>query len=287
MSCHAMDTTYLPELLTADQEVQLGDRIEAGVLAAAVLDGREPWPAGATETELRALVGLGEQAWEHFLLANLRLVIHHAARASRRTEVSFDELFQEGCVGLASALERFDHRQGVKFSTYGQPWVRNAVLQHAVTRGGQLEGPVWRNRQAHRLRSRLAELEGELGRREAVRVLAAEFGHDQDWVRATLSAGSRVPLELVEFSEVISCPRAARELAACEEAEPDWLDRLGSQEATVIGLLYGLGEHQRCDYRQVADQLGVSVSTVRRLERRGLDQARDLLTGAQSVGQAA
>ncbi|MEL4504433.1 sigma-70 family RNA polymerase sigma factor [Luteococcus sp. H138] len=283
MSVMVMETRLLPDLLTGEQEVLLAQRMEAGVLAAAALVGTQARPPGATDGDLRELVALGLRAREHFILANLRLVAHEAHATARRTDVDFNELFQEGCVGLVQALERFDHRQGVRFSTYGQPWVRNAVLQHALRRGGMLEGPAWRNRLGHRLRNRLAELETQLGLPAALTVLAAETGRDEVWVNEVVTGQRRVSLEAVQFSTELACPRAANDFAACEDSPPDWLRLLGSQEVRVLSLLYGLSDEGECSYAQTAARMGVSVSTVRRLERRALEHARELLVDEEVV----
>ena len=95
-------------LLTPVEVVSLQRRIEAGVLArAARLEGTGP--AGATEVELRLVEADGEQARQRFIRANLRLVRMVARQVALRSHLPEADLFQEGCVGLITAVSRFDH----------------------------------------------------------------------------------------------------------------------------------------------------------------------------------
>src|SRR5215210_5761165 len=93
-------------LLTPVEVVNLQRRIEAGVLAtAARLQGTAP--AAATEAELRLVEADGEQARQRFIRANLRLVRMVARQVALRSHLPEADLFQEGCVGLITAVARF------------------------------------------------------------------------------------------------------------------------------------------------------------------------------------
>ena len=116
-------------LLTAEQEVQLAQRIEAGLYAAERLRR-----ANATEQLSRQLrrdlwwiVRDGKRAKNHLLEANLRLVVSLAKRHTGRG-IAFLDLVQEGNVGLIRAVEKFDYTQGYKFSTYATWWIRRRSL---------------------------------------------------------------------------------------------------------------------------------------------------------------
>ncbi len=125
--------TYLIEigrvpLLTAEQEVELAKRIEAGLFAEQLLDsGRtEPKIADATDEELERIAISGRRAKDEFIQANLRLVVAVARKYSGRGMPLID-LVQEGNLGLVRAVEKFDYRRGYKFSTYATWWIRQAV----------------------------------------------------------------------------------------------------------------------------------------------------------------
>jgi RNA polymerase sigma factor (sigma-70 family) len=126
-------------LLSADEEVELAKRIEAGVYADELLreaeaDGRE-LPA-EQRWELEALARDGQHAKDHMIRANLRLVVSVAKKHSRRG-LPFLDVVQDGNLGLIRAVEKFDYAKGYKFSTYATWWIRQAIerglAQHART----------------------------------------------------------------------------------------------------------------------------------------------------------
>ena len=115
-------------LLSAVEEIELAQRIEVGVYAAARLSGpAEAFPASsATRRELHWLARDGARAKTHLIEANLRLVASVAKRYSGRG-IPFLDLVQEGNIGLIRAVEKFDWRRGSKFSTYATWGIRQAV----------------------------------------------------------------------------------------------------------------------------------------------------------------
>ncbi len=266
----------LPDLLTREQEVELALRIEAGVLAQAVLDGELVAAVNATVSELRELAEDGAEARRHFLAANIRMVAAIAGEATSRSAIEYDELFQDGCVALAEALNRYDALSGVRFASYAWGWVRNAVAECQLRRGGQAMQSVWRARQAVELRRRRREMELLAGREVGVRELAQDVGRDLSWVELALVADlpatggidlTRLPLE---------CEATTRRLEQCERVRPVWLGQLPSVEARLLALRYGLDDDVERSFDECARRLGLSVSTVRRMERSALARARGL-----------
>lgn len=266
----------LPDLLTRAEETALARRIEAGVVARGVLDGALGWPEGATSDELEALARDGQDAWQHFLLANVRLVARAASGCARRSGLDFHEFFQEGMVGLAEALMRFDHRRGMKFSTYASPWIRNAVMHHEVSRAGYGHAPLWRQQEARRIQRLRMDFAQAHGRIPTSQEVAELSGRDARWVHLVGSDERRVSLD--ELQVEIAAPGAVDDVVERGLAgRPDWLRLLGSQEARVLALRHGLDDGVQREVVEVARILGVSESTVRRIERRGLAGARHLL----------
>ncbi|MBW3601679.1 MAG: sigma-70 family RNA polymerase sigma factor, partial [Actinobacteria bacterium] len=112
-------------LLTADDEVRLAKTIEAGRDAQLEL---EQGPADDQRRRvLERAVREGHVAFDHFVAANLRLVVSVAAQFSKRSTLDLGELIQEGNLGLLRAVEKFDWRRGYKFSTYATWWIRQAI----------------------------------------------------------------------------------------------------------------------------------------------------------------
>ncbi|GAA1002433.1 hypothetical protein Aple_000450 [Acrocarpospora pleiomorpha] len=114
-------------LLTADQEVELAKRMEAGLYAGHLL-AEPPGVSAVPRSELQAIAGEGRQARTRMIEANLRLVVTVARRYTHRGMALMD-LIQEGDIGLIKAVDRFDYRRGAKFSTYATWWIRKTIAQ--------------------------------------------------------------------------------------------------------------------------------------------------------------
>src|SRR5580704_1705234 len=112
-------------LLTAEQEVDLAKRIEAGLFAEHKLEAA----TGLSEDyrrDLELIAEDGRRAKAHMLEANLRLVVSVAKKYSDRG-LSLLDVVQEGNLGLIRAVEKFDYTKGYKFSTYAMWWIRQAI----------------------------------------------------------------------------------------------------------------------------------------------------------------
>lgn len=234
-----MDLPMTP-LLTAEQEIALAETVEVGLIATQVLTGTCALAVDATEVELRAVVELGHRAEQDFLIANLRLVRMIASRVAASCPVPEEDLFQEGCLGLAEAIRRFDHRRRVRFASYAFRWVRARVVasiaDHATIR---------------RARPRPDESESPL-----------------------------VFVPLVEAALPGSLDAGFEELERQEIALSSVLTDLSESQHRAVALRYGLGGLGPHSYAEAGVVMGVSAATVRRLERRGLAIARRLLDRA-------
>src|SRR5690606_35784545 len=112
-------------LLTANQEVELAKRIEAGVYAAELLRRADEGEITLDydRRDLEIVARDGQRAKDHMIRANLRLVVT-AARKNRHTNLPLLDAIQEGNLGLIRAVEKFDYAKGFKFSTYAMWWIR-------------------------------------------------------------------------------------------------------------------------------------------------------------------
>ncbi|MGI5950482.1 MAG: sigma-70 family RNA polymerase sigma factor, partial [Brooklawnia sp.] len=161
-------------LLTAEQEVLLAKRIEAGQFAQAVLDGRAEKTVKATREELEYIAQDGEAAMQHFVRANLRLVVS-VARKYGRSQMPLLDLVQEGNTGLIRAVEKFDYAKGFKFSTYATWWVRQAISRGIAQQGRIVRLPVHVAEQVNQISAVRRNLERTLGREPEVNEIATEL----------------------------------------------------------------------------------------------------------------
>ncbi|WP_375426009.1 sigma-70 family RNA polymerase sigma factor [uncultured Friedmanniella sp.] len=256
-------------LLTSAEVVQLATQIEAGLLAREARRQRSPM---ATDEELQALEALGEQAWQRFVRANLRLVAMVAGQAAARTRLSEADLFQEGCLGLMTALQRFDHRRGHAFATYALVWIRSCVGAASARRLGTLNLPTSRAEQLRAARGVEAELGQRLGRTPQTREVAAALGRPERWTATLLAHRPPEPLDGLEVSLAWSPPTT--ELATDGDEVRRLLHHLEWPERQVLELRLGFTVPQPCSLAETARRLGMSVGRVRRLEERGLERLR-------------
>ena len=256
-------------LLTAKDVVALARAIEAGLLAReARLGGGF---ADATEEELQALEERGRQAWWRFLRANLRLVAMVAGQTAARSRLSEADLFQEGCLGLMAALQRYDHTRGTAFATYALIWIRSAVGAGSAGQLGALNLPTSRAEQLRAARGVEAELTQQLGRAPGPAELAQALGRSKSWTAALLAHA--VPRPLEDVAPVLAAPLTDPGPPPSEvEGLLSHLDPLARR---VLELRYGF-EGEPLSLAATARSLGLSVGRVRRIEERGLEVLRSV-----------
>jgi RNA polymerase sigma factor (sigma-70 family) len=265
------------ELLTAEHERKLARTIEAGVLAEHLLATGER-PVAASMAELNALAAQGRRAWEHFWLANLRLVWMLAGAEAARTRLSTEELFQEGCVALAGAMQRFDPDRG-RFSTYAVTRIRRHLVEVAATRFGEWALPASRAVQVWRLRSLRARLDQQHGREVGIGEVAADAELSSRWVRSVLSHRRPLPLDAIADVPLSADTSRATEAKLLAAQLRDLLEQVPRAEADVLRLRYGVGGGEPHSLAAVAGRLRVSPSTARRLELRALARLRQAVAG--------
>ncbi|TMZ46319.1 sigma-70 family RNA polymerase sigma factor, partial [Klebsiella pneumoniae] len=157
-------------LLTAEEEVDLAKRIEAGVFAKHMLDTSGDL-SRERRAELSEVVRDGENAKDHLLEANLRLVVSLAKRYTGRGMPLLD-LIQEGNLGLIRAVEKFDYTKGFKFSTYATWWIRQAITRAMADQARTIRIPVHMVEVINKLGRIQRELLQDLGREPTPEELA-------------------------------------------------------------------------------------------------------------------
>ena len=257
--------------------VKLQRMIEAGLLARnARLSGAGF--ADATERELRQLEDQGVLARQRFIEANLGLVGMVSRQFAARCQLPNAELFQEGCLGLITAVERFDHARGYRFSTYALYWIRAFVGAAAAKNLGAMNLPTSRAEQLRAAHGLETELTQSLGRAPTLRELSDALGRSEDWTAGLLTHQRPRSLELVDGT-TLERLQARDELDAVL-AEPlpvrELLLRLEDLDRRVLEHRLGFADGEPKSFADTARALQISVTRVRRIEARAVEKLRGL-----------
>jgi RNA polymerase sigma factor (sigma-70 family) len=271
-------------LLTAEQEVDLAKRIEAGVYAAELLCGDGPLPG--TRAELAAVARAGERARKRMIQANLRLVVAEAGKWTR-SGMPLVDLIQEGNLGLIHAVEKFDYKRGNKFSTYAMWWIRQAIRRGIATQVRTIRLPghaeetlsaLDRVAMQARLRhgrelpaAELAKLAGVPTERviDLMRYRAGTISLDTpvgDGAGSTLG-------DFVEDSDAALAFEAVEQRALAAELRA-LVDALPKVEADAILMRFGLLDGEPWTLREIGKNMGLSTEGARLVVRRGLARLR-------------
>ncbi|CAL9351990.1 sigma-70 family RNA polymerase sigma factor [Streptomyces sp. Tu 3180] len=288
-------------LLTADDEVWLAQRMEAGLRAMEELERAEGGDRGLPRERrlaLEAAVRDGQAAKDHMIRANLRLVVSMAKRHAHRGLPLLD-VIQEGNLGLIRAVEKFDHTKGFKFSTYATWWIRQAIERGVATHARSVRLPVHVVEQLQKLGKVERKLHSSLDREPTVEEVARESGIAEDkviWLRRVGrqvisldtpvdDTGDTVVGDLIPDTEVLQAPEVAEFQALAEELRGA-IDTLAPREALILSLRYGLHDGRTRTLQEVAKQVGLTRERVRQLEKQSLAHLRQREQGERLLAWA-
>ena len=272
-------------LLTAEQEVSLAKRIEAGEAASGRIASEEKLKADQIR-ELHDIEADGLEAKRKLVEANLRLVVSIAKRYVGRGMLFLD-LIQEGNLGLIRAVEKFDHGKGYKFSTYATWWIRQAITRAIADQARTIRIPVHMVETINKLVRVQRQLLQDLGREPLPEEIADEMELSPEKVRESLKVSQEpVSLEtpigeeedshLGDFIEdsgaVVPVDAAAFKLL--QEQLEEVLDDLNTREKRVIQLRFGLLDGQPRTLEEVGRVFGVTRERIRQIESKTLSKLR-------------
>ncbi len=271
-------------LLTAEEEVELAQRIERGRLAREELAKGNSSPR--RRQELQKLIEDGWAAREHLITANSRLVISVAKKYMGRG-VPFLDLIQEGNIGLIRAAKKFDYRRGHKFSTYATWWIRQAVTRAIADQGRTIRVPVHMGDQINKLLRVQHQLTQRLGRDPSVEELAEALDVTPQKVENMIQVARR-PLSLETPTDDEEDSVLGDFIQDDEAAAPDdtatynllrehldsVLNGLPPREVRILQLRYGLLDGQAYTLEEVGRKMGVTRERVRQIEAQALSRLR-------------
>jgi RNA polymerase primary sigma factor len=272
-------------LLTAEQEVNLAKRIEAGLYAEHKLES-EPDLDDAYRRDLELVAEDGRRAKAHMLEANLRLVVSVAKKYSDRG-LSLLDVVQEGNLGLIRAVEKFDYTKGYKFSTYAMWWIRQAIQRGFADSARTIRLPVHVLEMLSKLSRVERDMHQRLGREPTPEELAVELDRTPDQIEELLRT-SRQPISLDstigedgetsigDLIEDVDAPEASelvdRQLMADQLRHA--LDALTPREATIMSMRFGLYDGNPHTLDEIGRALGLTRERIRQLEKQSLSKLR-------------
>jgi RNA polymerase sigma factor (sigma-70 family) len=273
------------KLLTAEQEVTLAKRVEAGLFA------EDKLAKGVADPQLRAdlatVVRDGGAAKTHLLEANLRLVVSLAKRYTGRG-MAFLDLIQEGNLGLIRAVEKFDYAKGYKFSTYATWWIRQAITRAMADQARTIRIPVHVVEQVNRMVRVRRELSTTLGREPLVPEIAAAMdlpdvavlellSFDREPISLDQTVGEDGDSPLSDFIAKFDPRDTPADSAVDGMLRNDIevvLSTLSQREQEVIRLRFGLDDGRARTLEEVGQEFGLSRERIRQIEKNTLYKLR-------------
>ena len=286
-------------LLTHEEEITLGRAVqkaqnlleieeELTLRAGGIAPSSETWAAeaGLTPLELKRQLRLGTRAKNRMVAANLRLVVT-IARKYASLQLELEDVIQEGNLGLIKAVEKFDPTRGYKFSTYAYWWIREGITRAISAKSRTVRLPVHVGETLSKLRRAQHTLWHELGRAPSIDELASHTGLKELDIRETLfRAQQPLSLDSAHSSEETSL----LERIACSGEAPtegltrshmrhdiqDLLKHLPEDQAELLRLRYGIDSENPMPLSAVARNMGVTRDTARGIERRAINNVKEL-----------
>ena len=263
-------------LLTAAQEITLGKQVQQWV---ELRDLDEP------TMEQKRAIRLGRKAYDRMYVCNIRLVVNVAKKFYRFTEsLAFEDLIQEGCVGLSRAIEKFDPERGYKMSTYAYWWIRQSINRAIATSDRTIRLPVDAGDILRKMHVFIAEQREATGKVPSVKACAEYCKITELRLKLIMRhAGGVYSLdakarhnseEASSLLDLIPCDRGnpwevveAEELA---EQLDDLLKKLSSPQQTVISSHWGLSGSTPKQLTELAQERGETFQRIRYLADSGL-----------------
>jgi RNA polymerase primary sigma factor len=277
------------EILTAQQEVALAQRLEMGKAAALELATEGDALAADRRAQLEQACRDGECARNRLIESNLRLVVSIARRYLGRG-VAFLDLVQEGNIGLQIGVDKYDWRRGFRLSTYIYWWIRQAVSRAVVEQSRTIRLPVHVVEFLTRTSRAERELLTQLGRQPTAEEVARYLDVEPERIReARYAARTPVSLDkpLNDESELARADLIADQAAAeavqktCETSElsaelESALDELDPMQRHILRRRFGLDRGNERTLLELSQELGLSRERVRQIEAAGLNKLRHM-----------
>ena len=250
------------ELLTAQEEIELGHRVQEML---------------RSNDKDSGIVSRGKVARERLIKANLRLVIN-IAKKYKRQHFDLQDLINEGVLGLNKAVLKFDPSKGYRFSTYAYWWIRQAISRY-TPKEYAIRVPFYLMEIRCQARDAEIRLTENLGRNPTIDELASEIDRDPDTLKRAMGLPSChlsldvIPLNAEDsFATIVPATPSAREQWQNSDVKLA-ISELSPAHKTVVMLRY----FEDKSIASIAEIMGISYQTVKTLEVESLDMLRKKL----------
>ena len=278
-------------LLTGEEELSLGERIQKSRHAIAALDALHASEGGPEQDYLKDRMAQEAELLScknRMISSNLRLVVSIAKNYQHRG-LSLLDIIDEGNIGLIEAVERFDYTRGCRFSTYGTWWIRQAIIKSLADKGRVIRIPIHMLNTIKKCYFVAKQLTQELGRDPNPDELADKLGMEPKKVKEIMKLSQETASldTTVDEDNVTHLADLIKDESAVEPFEEVFsmtlqdtlgnvLKNLNQREITIITLRYGLNGEGPLTLEETGKLLGITRERVRQIQEKAIQKLKDL-----------
>jgi RNA polymerase sigma factor (sigma-70 family) len=272
--------------LTNEQEIQLGRQVQAMMRMLELPEDERPEAWENIERQ-------GKSAKNRMIEGNLRLVIN-IAKKYRNMGLPFEDLIQEGSIGLNRGVELFDPERGFKASTYFYSWIKQSITRALENQSRMIRLPAYMKQRTLRLKQITRDIMQQTGKKPSAETLqkAMEL-NDEQWKLLIFSYTDATSYDVsvsameseTSLVDIIPSTLETPQESLDAQGESDRLEQLlseiGEREAQVLRLRYGIGQDRGQSLEKIGQSMGVSKERVRQIESKAMKSVRKVAKRVQ------